>query len=129
MVKIPNVGEVAKAVGRSMNKATSEADRLMRLRESRRELFKRERQLTKRYQEIGERTFRAYLAEMTVPPEVVDLCQSASALRSEIREIEARMHRLQEANEELGPRVCTSCGATLETHFRYCSHCGQAIKV
>jgi RNA polymerase subunit RPABC4/transcription elongation factor Spt4 len=134
-------------VKRETNKATFEADRLLRIRRVEGTIADIRRQITQQAYQIGSKAIElSKNGQLDSPPELAAMCKQVQQLEQQITEKEAEIERIrQEIPPEPAPRtevvgpavvgrkanyghICPKCEIELPAEALFCPQCGGPAK-
>lgn len=113
---VPLLDKLGKKLTHVGQEALNNTQRLADLTTLKAKAAEEEKALRRIYAQLGEKCYRIY--GKNPPPELAELCGSATGSRRRLEELAARIRQLR------GVRKCAHCGGELPAKAYFCAACG-----
>jgi RNA polymerase subunit RPABC4/transcription elongation factor Spt4 len=112
--------KISKTVSKGMSTATEKAQQTVEISRLHSQINGKRKEIEKRYGDIGEAVFDAYLAKdlSLAESSVIPACEEIAAIRYEIDELDQRIMMLRNEKECI-------CGKKVAFDTRFCPSCGH----
>jgi len=115
--------KLTETVSKGVSTATEKAQQTVEITKLHTQISSKRKEIEKRYAQIGEAVYEAYLAKDLSKAEAAILpeCEAISGLRKEIAGLEERIRELRNEKE------CV-CGQTVPYETKFCPSCGRKFE-